>query len=343
MKKFLINFILFLLPFIIIHIVLSNFLNPYSGNTLYETKIKHVRQNKSKYNTLIFGSSRMYRHIDTKLMDSIMTDYSFSSFNLGTPGTFNPEVYFLYKNFLNSSYSSQYQYTFIELTPLIPATHINMTSDRGTYWLNLDNLNFSLRYILHSKIGKNKLKEIFYYILTYLYKIGNLSKYKSFFRINSNSEYKHIINNQGYYSLNRSMKHNSKPKNSYKQRLENFLRDTTKLQKRINISKQVKIPHKKYFNAVHLKRLKGFIKESEQKGIHIFFVIPPRLTDYKEIRAIQNFLPKKNIIDLSNAKKYPKLYKVEYSFDIGHLNDKGANLFTKYLVDEVKIRLKDVK
>jgi hypothetical protein len=47
-------------------------------------------------------------------------------------------------------------------------------------------------------------------------------------------------------------------------------------------------------------------------------------------------LPCEHIVTAANPFKYPKLYDVDYSFDVGHFNTRGASLFTQYLAGELQ-------
>ncbi|MDC1161878.1 hypothetical protein OAT18_00395 [Tenacibaculum sp.] len=47
-------------------------------------------------------------------------------------------------------------------------------------------------------------------------------------------------------------------------------------------------------------------------------------------------IPEENFIDMSNPLNYDLLYSYENSFDIGHLNSKGAMLYSKMLGIEFK-------
>jgi len=118
MKQFIKRVCLFLLIPLVLSLGFNLIVNPYYGNAQYNTKLNYFNQNKSDYNSVVFGSSRLYRHFNTKLFDSLTND-NIKSFNLAAPGTYNPEAYFLYDEFLKKVNHNTIKYAFIELQSLI--------------------------------------------------------------------------------------------------------------------------------------------------------------------------------------------------------------------------------
>lgn len=333
MKKFAKNIILFLIIPIIVMLLLNFFISPYYGNEYYNTKYDFFNKNKEKYNTVVFGSSRLYRHINSSLLDSLMSKYNFSTFNLAAPSTHNPEVYYLYEKFISNIESNTISYAFIELQPLNSIAEKNINTARNYYWFNLKYLIYSYRYIFNSAYLNNRRYMIKAYSKSFVNKLLDFNKYKyAFMPVNSDTT---IIGRRGFYSLNQQM-NDIGGENALNKRLSDFMKDTTVLQERIEASIIERNNLKKHLNKIHLDKLNEIINLSREKGIHIFFVIPPKLGNYKELYAIKENLPNENIIDISSAVDYPNLYKTKYTFDIGHLNEKGANLFTEYLANEIK-------
>jgi hypothetical protein len=78
------------------------------------------------------------------------------------------------------------------------------------------------------------------------------------------------------------------------------------------------------------------IDKSNRKGVYLIFLIPPRLQRYEELLALKEELPSENAVEIAIPNKYPMLYQVNYSFDVGHFNTKGAQLFSMYLASELE-------
>ena len=85
---------------------------------------------------------------------------------------------------------------------------------------------------------------------------------------------------------------------------------------------------------VNLDKIQQITEESKHKGIHVFWVIPPRLVEYSEILPIADQLPPEHVIDVSDFNEYSEFYNIDYSHDRGHLNKKGAILFSEIVAQK---------
>lgn len=82
-------------------------------------------------------------------------------------------------------------------------------------------------------------------------------------------------------------------------------------------------------------------RNSIKKGIDLYFVLPPRLPEgmYAELNAVLDQLPSKNVIKLYKYPQHSEFYTSANSFDLGHLNDKGAYLFTTELATQIRNKI----
>ena len=335
MKKFLVNLLFFVCLYLGINKLISLFVSPYHGNPFYLEKYNYFAQHQDDYNTLILGSSRVYRHIKPNYLDELLKDYETSTFNLAAPSTFNPEAYYLYEKLLNVLEKDRIKYVFLELQSLDPISRSNINTRRNYYWHNWKYLNFAINYTLNSNMSLNeKTQFISVYSISYLVNKTRVIYDDVFFQTRNFKEY--IENNQdGFYAVDRQMA-DSKNNNMLKDRMRYFLENTHLLKSRIEITNQSfsKQNNQDFLNKAHLNKINYLIKKSKEKNIHLVFIIPPRLPEYDGLIAIKEKLPKTHIIEIANPEKYPELYQIDYSFDIGHLNSEGAKIFTKYLADE---------
>jgi hypothetical protein len=336
MKKFIKNSITFLL-FLVLILGIKKVITPYyMGNNLFNSKLNYYNfnYNNEKYNTVFFGSSRIYRHINPILLDSLLYLQNLKSFNFATPGAFNPESYFLYENFIDNLTNNDIKYAFLELQELNYISEKNLQTTKANYWNDLHFLNYSYNYILASKNSKSlKCKYIFNYTVSYIYSFLDFKILENKFKL---KDIKHIGLN-GFYPLDKELI-DSKNNEGLSNRYITFNSDTTVLNKRIlEAQNSKKILNNNDINQYHLEYLISLINKSNKKDIKLIFILPPRLSknDYLQLIPLANSLPQKNIIKLNDPEKYKVLYMAEYSFDIGHLNSKGANFFTKYLADEL--------
>lgn len=93
MKRFSLKIFVWCLGILFVGLFLmSNKKYKFYGNGEAKLKVDYYSKNSEKYNTLIFGSSRMYRHINPTLLDSA-TSHKIKAYNLASGGTFFQKVY----------------------------------------------------------------------------------------------------------------------------------------------------------------------------------------------------------------------------------------------------------
>jgi len=315
------------------------FLGPYYGNPYYCEKYKYFTNNHDKFNTVIFGTSRLYREMVPKIFDSLLKEYQTSTFNLAAPAVSHPEAYYLYERLLETVETNSLKYSFIELAAPHNSRFENLNTTENHYWHNLKYLNFLIKYTFDSDLSsRRKIRLIHSYIVGYVNKAINLFGYKKLF----NSKFYKMDfclgeNKDGFYSLEEQMRDFGVGSNAGR-RFTSFLKDTTVLDEKISIANKAFSlkTNKQFINEAHLIKLIELIEKSKQKGIHLIFVMPPGMYDYHEVLAIKERLPSNHIIEIANPKIYPELYQVNFQFDIDHLNKKGAVIFTEYLANEFK-------
>ena len=71
---------------------------------------------------------------------------------------------------------------------------------------------------------------------------------------------------------------------------------------------------------------------SEEQDIQVIFILPPRLgTRYQDMLPAFTQLPETNKMELADPQEFPSLYTLKNSYDVGHLNERGATIYTKNL------------
>lgn len=344
MKIFLLNITLFFCLFLALNAVPRLLLNPYYGNLPYKLKYEYFEKNIASYNTIVLGSSRLYRHVNPRILAESFENVEISTFNLAAPHTFNPETYYLYEKLLKNVEYGQLKHAILELQEILPIGRKNIKTIRNYYWHNLRYLDFAIHTIISSnRSPASKIKLSVYYVTSYFYRLTNGLNYKSLQEtLYSENAANHWLGRKmnGYYTLEEHMEDLSYlgNHNPIKTRLENFDRDTSGIEKRKIIAKNTfaRNNYKNFSNNAHLDKLLNLIEMSKRKGIHLVFVIPPKLNRYNELLALKQALPPENIVVLADPGKYPNLYSVEHSFDVGHYNSTGADLFTTYLAQALK-------
>jgi hypothetical protein len=337
MKKFILKglalfFILILLLFI------RKEVTPFHvGNLLFKTKYEDYIKRNEKFNAVIFGSSYVYRQVNTPLFDSLLNKYELSTYNFGTGALYNPESYFLYENFLQNIDSGEVKIAFLELQTLRHFLPENQRTTRASYWNNERFLTYAINYIQDSDYPDEKKYAMYkLFIDSYLYSFIDLSIIENQFRRGNLRE----LGVNGFYHLEKAMLE-SRGNPAFENRWNDFQfgDGKSKLAERVNAAQKVtEFTPQEAINKTHLELINHFIEASYNKGIHLVIFLPSRLAEsqYDELVGISNSLPLKNSIQLYQYPKFRELYEVDNSFDYGHLNRKGADIFTKYFAIEVE-------
>jgi len=333
MKRFFFKLILFIFFLACTSYLVNIFIyEDYSGNRLYIKKRDYFLEHKVKYNTIYMGSSRIYRQINPAVIDSALSSYNITSFNLAAPATFNPESYFLFKELI-SNHRLDIKYAFLELHQLSVIAPRNITTAKNYYIADSDYLDFSYDYIQASE--QSYLKKIYHYVTyssSYLLKQFMIPAWKEI----SSDENSYPTEFNGYVSFSEEIE-KTKDRNLIHRR-KGFLRDTSALNKRTRSAKtwfKKETREKSEVNSAHLKMLNQLINLSKEKGIELYFIIPPRHEDYKELAGLIEQLPKR-IIEFADYTKYPELYTSNTSFDVGHLNADGSRMLSGYFANQFK-------
>lgn len=309
----------------------------YLGNEDFTEKMAYFQKHQANYNTVFFGSSRIYRHLNSVLLDDILKENDLRSYNFAYAGIFNPEAYYLYENFIEQTEENQIKYALLEIQSLRLSAK-NATTTKGSYWNTVPMLKYSIECKMDNQSIWALKNSISVYIKSFIYGLFDIKVLKNALNRKSLENPKGI---NGFYPLDQEIK--GAEKNKYSKRWTDFHSDTTQVQPKIAsaVNQAFYLKGHKKVNRGHYKKLKELLLTSKNKGIHLFFIIPPRLNkeSYEELVPILNLLPQENTLSVYEYEKFKDLYLTENSFDSGHLNSEGANIFTNYVSQLIKEKI----
>lgn len=347
MKKFLLDVISKGILILLVCVLLSTFLYSIKGNFYNLYELPEIVNRKQEFktqslgiNTVFIGSSRIFRHVDPILFDSLT---GLKSYNLGYAGLFPFRSYDYLEN-LNLSADSAIKNVFIELSP-IALLGQNFNTDPFVHSIN------SNRYTIVVNFGINapyppgiRFKYLSGYSLLMAYKylgIGS-SKYLNHLlygnfdlRVNDDAD---NIYTKGYLSLDDDLALQGGDYENLISRRNDFLEAPSK-----NLAKYTSAYDR--FRKLNFKANKDYFtdfvlnqaRKLSQEGLNVYFIINPR-QEYGDLVYLKNQkqeLVDFEIFDFTDPKKYPELFLEKYSYDRVHLNKEGAELFTKVLSKEV--------
>lgn len=342
MKKFLIQLLAFASIVLVSNLIL-NIIFPLKLKDSYALRENYLFDDNriSNYNLLCFGTSRTRNHIDPVFLDSLnqLTGLSTKSFNLGLPGSNVLEISYLYEKFLDK-YEKLNQktvkYVLLESHQFRPIADKNLKTEKSFYWVDGKNLAFTTKYLLKSKKSKRyKIKTMFGYVVSFCLRTFGFN----YIRLAKDEELTLPAalgrGGQGFFPRD-----DVEANDVMARKLRaDLIKDTALLHKNFMVAKKFfeKGNFFKYGNRVDAERLKNLAKRSKSLGIQLIHVVHPRLVDYDVVLGTLD-LAAVDKITIADPRRYPNLWYLSNSSDIGHLNLKGTRAFNTYLsADLVKL------
>lgn len=353
MKKFFLSLSLYSLVLVVISLALykwvypSFHLTPYSwGSDYLHKKRLAVLADKEPCNVLFLGASTTLRQVDPMLFDSLVNAADAGlkqhSFNMGTNWMASSELIHIYRG-LTEIDSLRLEYVFIELQKIKMPDYANFFTTRIKYWYTLNNFLFTVKAAWNSSFSfAYKMAIIVKHVINYSAALLNLGYVTEALHFKTNLDNRNEPDKflgperRGFIGLSKEEMLRENQGIRFKARQL----DTMLVYHRKQISEKAFNEFEKngklyHLNTYYLQQLNSLIKESEKKGIKVIFYLNPRMdrAHYAEILPIFHSLPANNRFNLSDARHYPEFYIAENSFDITHLNKKGAALYTQALAE----------
>ena len=300
-----------------------------------KTKVDWLAQHGEEYDTLFIGSSRTFQHIIPKLFDQLMAEAGMPthSFNLGINAMRPPEDTYLLETVL-SKRRAPLKLVVIEANSIdVPTSDDkNQGSARFVYWHDFKRLLAVLHCILEEGPPNERNRrgcryalwqwEAIRYNLT-LYLSKTLQSGRGFElkdallgtpRSNDSAPY------DGYELYGTPLRHISQEEwDLLQKRMQLFASNSAQVKPR-NLSSQLELREQ-----CHMVESLG--------GAVISYIGPLASgADYLPEPALHPGLP---VFNFANPELYPALFERENRQDVGHLNQKGAEIFTRLLVEKI--------
>ena len=350
MKKLFKNLFLFLglllVVSIALRILLFNGLSSPTGSKILNSKVYDLKKYPD-VNTLFLGSSRVYRHFNTNVIDSLSFG-EINSYNLGAPNTFNPEIYTFYDNLLKKSfYNLNIKYIFIEMAS-IRAHGANLPlTFKEIYWINSTELLWIIKKSIEDIKIKFSFKKFRKYKKFFYHSIGYLQNCYNWGVMNQNINNEKILNdinlqigNKGYVPLDHAFKHtnNENDKKNWYMRKQDLINNPKQLEKRLQNYLNLELKDK--VNSIDLQRINKMIEESKILDIKLFFFLSPNNPKVEDLYTLFMNIPASNRIEIEQESQIKNLFQIENSFDKGHLNKTGSRYFSKIFTKSVIKKIK---
>ena len=311
---------------------------PFPEVETVKAKVDWLARHGEEYDTLFVGSSRTFRHIIPRLFDQLMAEAGMPthSFNLGINAMRPPEDTYLLETVL-AKRRAPLKLVVMETNSIDVCTSDdkNQGSARVVYWHDFKRFQALLRCILEEgppnnhyrgalKSGLWQWEAARYNLTLYLAKTLHAGRGFELWDVLAPGKAPPPAVNRtsydGYDFYGTPLAHiDQKEWELLQQRMAMFASHSTRVKER-KLSSQLELREQ--------RRLVASLG-----GTVISYIGPlPAGAEYLPDPALHPGLP---VFNFANPELYPALFQRENRQDVGHLNQKGAEVFTRMLVEKI--------
>ncbi|MEO0648187.1 MAG: hypothetical protein AAFZ17_18900 [Cyanobacteria bacterium J06650_10] len=299
------------------------------------TKYAYYQAHKDDYNTLFFGSSRIYHHIDPATFDTVTQRANIvtHSFNFGVAGLKPLHNYALLQEILKNP-PKNLKWVFIEdALDQGSAPLDEVRTDRAIYWHTRGNTIYSLRFVLsHPDTSlSQKVTYSLSHLLPFIYHTINLGRvFDQWLPMHHLSEEDRAIAAQfltraGYRPIDFDM-----PKRQYfLSNLEQYTKEVDQLAK-----KKKRITYQEPLPPVALSHLQNIVTTVTEAGATPIFVVAPTTIYQETIHRAYHQQHIARLLSFNDPNQYPQLFDTDSRTDWDHLTPESAEVFTQLLAEK---------
>lgn len=344
MRAFLFRLSLFIVILIATGSLLKNiskkYVSTFYGNDCIDVKYIEFMDLMENFNSIIVGSSRLYRNLDPTILDTTLAEYQLRTYNLACPATFNPEAYIILERLLSEIPEGKIKYAFVELQELDLIAPENIYTKKY-YWLEAESVKYIFAYTANSQINY-LMKGYIYtsYAAAYLFQQIEFSSISKLINRNTPDSLYLGRHGNGYFTIEEHAK--SLPEgNKYQQRHLDLLKNPKKLAERAQTPTPSTENTNLQSNSYHLQYLSQLISIANKKGVQVIFIVSPKLEISQELIDTYSQLPMENTIPIEKYCYLPEYHQISYNFDVGHLNRDGSTFFSSAIGSAMKDKLRN--
>lgn len=316
------------------------------ANEGWEVKHQWLEEHSAEYNALFIGSSHIYRQINPRVFDKQLdASLAINSFNLGYQATANPESHYLYEQLLQDERVDLSGLKLVVMD-LVPAEWLNLNnarSVRGKYFMNVPYWWRGTTQVLttdRSDLEKRADVASHYSIALFEkeFNVGMYDEIREYYEKDKDSLQRKDLamlggQRNGFLALDNDRGYAGRRRAFLE--CEEYLVPMSAANTEYYYECTVEEEHDQGSgSSALLREANRLIALSKERGIHLVFVMMPR-TPYRETFPIAEALPPAHVVNLTDPREYPEFYDLQYVFDRGHLNQKGARLLSERLGEKV--------
>ena len=329
MRRFITHIVLFLVLYMVVSGIYRSLLPKYWPNEMLELKLDYLEDHASQYNTVFLGSSKVYRHVDPALFDSLDPEGETSSFNLGTAGLFSPESVVVLDHLIDQSEKYGIDRLFVQFQGISNLADKNLHAQRMKYPLS-PGLMPSVFSTLKTEDKSDQMYNYFFSFLENMFSIGYFKDwYRGLNEVRKESRIgldDLVIENDGFLSLDDELNYMVLQADKRGKGLLKRKATATKKKKAKKIKKLNAEEHQ-VLNEIYQTMYHSLDKKAKNKGLELFYFFMPEDFVKSESLDFDNAL----LWELDEVGQFKSLTN---KFDKGHYNEDGAQLMTTLLANK---------
>jgi hypothetical protein len=319
--------------------------DPYVHNL--SEKLERFGHIKDSVDAVFVGSSRVHRHLSPRVFDRVVAEHGHASrsFNLGVPASKMVEILAMLER-LREMAPPRLRWVLIEPDGLVvDIAEQNVRTSRAISWHDPAHTVLAIRSVL--ELGGPRVDRLAVtrrHLQASLYHAVNAGRLRdalvdAFAGRPSATSILEVLGPEG----DGFDPHELTPSGRASGRHQSFVNDLGRYRRRVaRTARAIKQPTDDCLSGFHADILARMVTVVEAAGAEPVFVVSPVTESRCGVveAARQGVIP--TLLAFNDPDRYPELYRVENRYDNGHLNRRGAEIYTRMvatgLVDSLASR-----
>ncbi len=312
-----------------------------AGTDLLGERLDRIRDDKDAFDALFLGSSRVYRQLDPRVFDEVFAERgeTMRSFNLGTPGTRMFEVLDTARWVL-ALRPKRLRLLVVDCSSdPMRVERENLQTARVIRYHGVRNTVIFLRAIAASRDSPaEKLVEAGRHLFPAALQIGNVGRGLGWVASATGERSPFVpARNQGYFSLDEQFRQPDRQRyealelSKRYQDLHSDLEHYGELVRRLP-GRQKRRPK---LDELEIALFRTLQEEAGNEGVRVVFLIDPRVLPRHDLVAAFELGAVESLLRFDNPERFPALYEPSNRFDIHHLNERTAQIYTRLVAESL--------
>jgi hypothetical protein len=298
-------------------------------------KLRYFRAHADDYTVVFVGSSYVYREVSPAEFDAVTSERGVAtrSFNFGIPGMDPPETYYLVDRILDA-HPSRIAWVVIELDYFRAVVRpANLHTRRFDYWHDTRRTVQATRgaFTAGVPIGK-RVKDAGAHLEAYVRELFAVGRGRALVGalLGSSQQAPDSLgaNHDGYRSLDEEASSRFEVRRGFYQALEEDRYEDKLATLKAGGDAE---GGPEAAGEIDVEALRVTIDRVRASGARPILLLPPCLATRADLMRLGDRGIDADLLAFNSPATYPQLYDPQYRFDLGHLNEAGAEVFSRLL------------